>query len=595
MSGAYFSLHPAPDGRAEAVAIIKSGDVATHGKKVYFHKFVETGGPRWGYTGPEEVPSFTYQRGGFSGNAFQVPEPPRKKKRNSSEELWGGWLPMGLDEFNANTDTKEKRVHFDEKEEKKDVLRSILKRKKAREPPSYPPPPKHPDQMTEAELKAYLSPLSIEAQEQFARDYQLDESGSDGDDEDEGDEDDEKWDSYACGECKCHVDECKVPPNSDYHRYVRAKLTEQFAHRPDLLELIGVSTAPLPMPPPEPQPAAAPVPMAPPPGTPLQRLGEQFAQNGRGGRHLTKRERSVLRANLNKPGAGSAVPSYDEIKNPERRQLLADRHEEAIEQVGNQNAGKRVEVPDGARVEPLWSRSRRCFYCVGAQGAGKSRWAAMIAANWKADNPRPASVSMMSPQQHQKFQSWKASQEKFKKKSDAEAYQVYPAGQVFVFSVLTEDPSLDRIGIVRVPINQGFLDSPFKPEELFDCFLVFDDIDSIRDPKMCAAAQKLCDDNLEDGRHRNVGVLRTSHKFMNWNATAKAIQESDWVCFFINKSPPRAIKKFLSEYMLLDNETIWQIIGNHGNKSIKGIQSPWICLATHQPFFVVGTNELRIL
>jgi hypothetical protein len=84
-------------------------------------------------------------------------------------------------------------------------------------------------------------------------------------------------------------------------------------------------------------------------------------------------------------------------------------------------------------------------------------------------------------------------------------------------------------------IDEGLVKNPFKPQDLHDCLVIFDDIDSIRAPKVRAAVQQLCDHSLEDGRHRKVHVVRTSHKCRNWGATRSPLTESDWIVFFLNK------------------------------------------------------------
>jgi len=306
-------------------------------------------------------------------------------------------------------------------------------------------------------------------------------------------------------------------------------------------------------------------------GTPLQHLGEGFASQGPGGSHLSKREQKALREKLSAADWEKPV-DFKEIYDPKRRELLTRRHEEAIEQVEGRRNGRDVELDGYDKFEVLPTLTHRCVYVTGPQGSGKSFWTAMYARNWKEQNPRPPKPADMSD----------------------EDYAWWSPGQVFLFSQVEVDESLDSVGICRVVIDDGLIKNPFKPSDLHHCLVIFDDIDSIRDPKLRKVVQELCDHQLEDGRKRFVHVVRTSHKCRNWGSSRSPLQESDWVVFFLNKGAPRNIRNYLKEYLSWGDDVISSVVGNQ-QKGIPPLPSRWVAVSIHAPFIYCSEQKLKVV
>lgn len=139
--------------------------------------------------------------------------------------------------------------------------------------------------------------------------------------------------------------------------------------------------------------------------------------------------------------------------------------------------------------------------------------------------------------------------------------------------------------------------------------------------------QQLCDHSLDDGRHRNVDVIRTTHQLRNWSATRSALRECDILVFFLHKgtwvpdalilrllwfrvharfdssltSPvsfdagtPRPIRGYFKEYMALGADTIARIIGDD-QKKVRPMDSRWVAVYVHVPYFVCGERKLELL
>lgn len=321
-----FSLDPPtrPED-AEAVALIRSDKPHLDKAKVYFYRGrsgertwqdrtsethtrsmrqMESAPPRVlsrdnGLPPPVIQPSAfqPYRRGVLRGGGK---DPPESKVQFSPQTQTAEFKEDGPSLELRGAESKAGRVDYDSKEPPR---RRPRKRKRV----EYPPPPRDPDDMSDAELAAFTETLSDAQYEAFMDDYELD-SGSDSESEGELD-------------------------------------TKHAGPAPLVMEL--------------PDGAA---------GTPLQHLGEDFAQRGPGDSHLRRREQKVLAQALsNVSTPEEARLALQEIKDPERREMLERRVDEAYERVENRTSGREVELNGGDTFEPLLTKTRRCMLIAGPQ------------------------------------------------------------------------------------------------------------------------------------------------------------------------------------------------------------------------------------
>ena len=155
----------------------------------------------------------------------------------------------------------------------------------------------------------------------------------------------------------------------------------------------------------------------------------------------------------------------------------------------------------------------------------------------------------------------------------------YKDNEFYLFSSITEDKELDKHDPVRIEIDETILEDPIQPEELADSVVVFDDVDTIRNPFVKKYIGRFRDYLLEQGRHSNIDMVITSHVFMDNHNTKRILNEATAVCFF-----PRAgngkyhIKRFLKIYAGLEDEDI---------KNIFKLKSRWVCLYTTYPNYIM--------
>jgi len=283
--------------------------------------------------------------------------------------------------------------------------------------------------------------------------------------------------------------------------------------------------------------------------TPLAHVGDIFTQQGSGGAKLSRKEQKMLRQGLESDSGGfvSAGP---------RAPVLQKRFDEAKTAVANRTGGRELELYGSDRFQLVPSFPKReCLYVTGPQGAGKSTFAAAYASQWK--------------KQH-------------------------PGGEIYVFSQLMVDPVLDKLGPIRIELDQGFVDNPIGIEELNGRLCIFDDIDKIKDEKLCAAVRDLRDRLLEIGRKEDTWVVSTSHYVKNWSKTRASINESEKLVFFLNKGATIGIRKYLKDDLGWDKDTIGRVIGT-GKQAGSGLKSRWVVINNVMPQWFMGETLISLV
>jgi hypothetical protein len=127
--------------------------------------------------------------------------------------------------------------------------------------------------------------------------------------------------------------------------------------------------------------------------------------------------------------------------------------------------------------------------------------------------------------------------------------------EIYMFSALPDDPSLDSINPKRIELDESIVSDPIKAEDLKDAVAIFDDIDVISDRKIREEVYKLLNQVLEIGRHFNITCIVTNHLPTNGKDTRRILNEAHSFTYFPHAATGR-IKYFLTEYLGLDKKTI---------------------------------------
>jgi len=131
----------------------------------------------------------------------------------------------------------------------------------------------------------------------------------------------------------------------------------------------------------------------------------------------------------------------------------------------------------------------------------------------------------------------------------------YKNRDIYLFSSLPSDESLDKIKPKRIKLNDSLYNDPIKVEELRESICIFDDIDVISEKKIREAVYDILNQVLEIGRHYKIHCVVTNHLPTNGKETRRILNEAHTVTYFPHSSGGK-IKYMLEEYVGLDKKQI---------------------------------------
>lgn len=192
---------------------------------------------------------------------------------------------------------------------------------------------------------------------------------------------------------------------------------------------------------------------------------------------------------------------------------------------GEQPVKSFIEIPlkDGKYQQiPNPKTEREILYIVGPSGSGKSYYTKEYVTQWK--------------KQHKK-------------------------GEVFLFSALKEDETLDKLKPApkRIIIDDRLVSEPIPVEEFKDCCVIFDDCDTISNKAHREAVYHILNNILEVGRHHKITCIVTNHLPTAGKDTRRIINESHSVTYFPQSGSAGQMKRLLIDYLGLENSVLKRI------------------------------------
>lgn len=174
--------------------------------------------------------------------------------------------------------------------------------------------------------------------------------------------------------------------------------------------------------------------------------------------------------------------------------------------------------------------------------------------------------------------------------------KVCPKKKIYIFSDVDVDPELDSIGnITRFKLDEKLIDKKPIDVTLFaDSVCVFDDIDSIQNPKLYTVVSKLRDALLRRGRHigngseeeSGVSVIVTAHLMSNYKDTRIILNECNAITFFPKSGATDAIKYVLKKYVGMSKDNINKVFD---------LPSRWTTVFKNCPQYVMYSKGLYLL
>ena len=193
---------------------------------------------------------------------------------------------------------------------------------------------------------------------------------------------------------------------------------------------------------------------------------------------------------------------------------------------------------------PNQKSEREILYITGPSGSGKSTYTLKYCQEYK----------------------------KKKKKSD-----------IFLFSALAEDETLDKIKTKRMIIDDSLISNPIPVESFENSLVIFDDIDVISNKAHRDAVYSLLNQILEVGRHHKIYCIVTNHLPTGGKDTRRIINESHSVTYFPQSGSAGQMNRLLQNYLGLDTATL---------KKIRKLPTRWATVFKNYPICILTEKLL---
>ena len=165
--------------------------------------------------------------------------------------------------------------------------------------------------------------------------------------------------------------------------------------------------------------------------------------------------------------------------------------------------------------------------------------------------------------------------------------KIYPKREVYLFSSISDDSSIDKVkNLRRIKLTPEFLSDEISVQDFKDSLVIFDDTDCITDKKMKLKITGILNAILETGRHFNVSCIYTSHVACDGRETKRILNEAHSLTIFPHGLGGRSLKYLLESYLGFDREQV---------KRIKKLNSRWVSILKTFPMVVLSEKEAYVL
>lgn len=212
-------------------------------------------------------------------------------------------------------------------------------------------------------------------------------------------------------------------------------------------------------------------------------------------------------------------------------------------------ADKRIVLDDEGMFEPIPTtdpKRRDCYYIAGQSGSGKSYIAKGLAEHY---------------------------------------HKLWPDREVYLVSKLEQDDTLDACKFIKRIKIQSFVDDYPDLEEFRNCFIIFDDYDTLSGDSGKVVA-KIIDDLGIQGRHTVTQMACLSHYLTNYKATRLILSETTHIVVYPQSTAYHPLKYLLKNYVGVDEEDI---------KRHRKNGSRWLLYGKGHPSYMLSQKDCELL
>ena len=169
----------------------------------------------------------------------------------------------------------------------------------------------------------------------------------------------------------------------------------------------------------------------------------------------------------------------------------------------------------------------------------------------------------------------------------------YPKGKVFFYSSKKKDIAVDDLPIIRLEVNDKFVENPPKLDDFKSKFanipnlIVFDDIQDYEKKSYVKALYRFRDEAVRNGRSYKIYTLFLFHKPTAGKDTTEQIFEASGAVIFPNKSGHHDYDRLLEVYLGIKDRKTKEIL--------KRSKSNYVYISKSSPAFVVSNKYILAL
>ncbi len=164
--------------------------------------------------------------------------------------------------------------------------------------------------------------------------------------------------------------------------------------------------------------------------------------------------------------------------------------------------------------------------------------------------------------------------------------KMFPSNKVYLFSRLDRDENIDELKPKRIKITEELLDAEVDLHDFKNSLVIFDDIATISNKKICEKVKSIRDDLLETGRHENIYVIVVSHHICDNKNTKTSLLQANKITIFPHSGGAYQAHRLFKEYLGYDPKTI---------KMIMALPSRWITINKLYPNVILAEHHIIIL
>ncbi len=155
----------------------------------------------------------------------------------------------------------------------------------------------------------------------------------------------------------------------------------------------------------------------------------------------------------------------------------------------------------------------------------------------------------------------------------------------------TDDPALDDIELLKIPINDNLLDDKLAVEDLQSPdkqprLVIFDDVEGILDNKLRKYVFDLSDQIDTCGRKNELYTIRINHLITDYKNTRTVLNEMTSLTLFPHDTSPDNAKYVLTKQFGMNRHQINELLN---------IPSRWITITRNFPKFVMYETGIKLL